>query len=173
MGPTREKQNVEQWVGAGRDRPGSRNSVAFFRSQGPYSLFNPLSTILRQQDTLQLSSTQADSIAVMNRRYTYRADSIWAPVAQYLGTLGNEYDAGEAYGRYIRARRAQVDMLSRIAQAVNALLTPEQRRKLPTSVVNYLDHRYLRSIRNGNSTFVGGGAGGFGGGDFFEFSRAR
>ena len=163
LGPTREKQNVEQWVGAGRDRPGSKNSVQFYRQQGPNSIFNPLSSILRQQDTLQLTSTQADSIAVMNRRYTYRSDSIWAPVAQYLGTLGNDYDTGEAYDRYSRARRAQVDMLMRMAPAVNALLTPEQRRKLPNSVVNYLDPRYLRSVRNGNNTFVGGGgsSGGF------------
>ena len=170
LGPTREKQNVEQWIGAGRDRPGSKNAANFYRNQGPNSILNPLSAILRQQDSLQLTSLQADSIAVLNRRYTYRTDSIWVPVAQYLGALGNDYDTDEAYERYREARRAQVDMLIRMAPVVNALLTPAQRRKLPGGVVNYLDHRYLRSIRNGNNTFVGGGGGGggnFGGGDFF------
>ena len=163
LGPTREKQNVEQWVGAGRDRPGSKLPASFFRSNGPSSIMNPLTAILRQQDSLQLTTAQADSVAVMNRRYTYRSDSIWAPVGQQLGALPNEYDADEAYASYVRARRAQVDMLIRLAPEVNALLTPAQKRKLPAQVLNMLDHRYLRSIRSGVNTFVGGGGGGGGG----------
>jgi hypothetical protein len=165
LGPTRERQSVEQWVGAGRTRPGARMPAAFFRNSGPNSVPNPLAVILRQQDTLQLTAGQADSIAVMNRRYTYRSDSLWAPVGQYLGSLGNAFNLDEAYDRYMRARRAQVDMLMRLAPAVNALLTPEQKRRLPPQVVNFLDHRYLLSIRNGTNTFVGGG-GGFSGGFF-------
>ena len=58
-------------------------------------------------------------------------------------------------------------MLMRIVPAVNALLTSEQRRKLPPIVVNALDPRYLLSIRNGTNTFVGGG--GSGEGQFFSF----
>ena len=160
LGPTRERQNVEQWIGAGRDRPGARRPAAFYRQNGPNSLMNPLAAILRQQDTLQLTSLQADSIAVMNRRYMYRSDSIWAPVSVYLGGLADRYDTDEAYDRWIRARRAQVEMLMRLAPAVNALLTPAQRRKLPGSVVNHLDPRYLRSVRNGSNTFVSSGGGG-------------
>ena len=52
-----------------------------------------------------LASIQADSIAAMNRRYQYRVDSVWAPVARYLGSLGATYDADEAYGRAMNARR--------------------------------------------------------------------
>jgi hypothetical protein len=163
LGPTRERQNVEQNVGAGRNRPGSRLEANFWRNSGPNSIPNPLSQILRQQDTLRLTAQQADSIAVLNRRYTYRADSIWAPVSRYLGGLGQKYDIDEAYDRYIRARRAQVDMLMRIGPHVTAILTPAQRRKLPANVVNYLDPRFLVSVRNGTNTFVGGGGGpGFG-----------
>jgi hypothetical protein len=133
-----------------------------------------MANILRQQDTLKLTSMQADSIAVMNRRYQYRADSIWAVVSKYFGTLGAKYDPDGVYDRFLEARRAQIDMLMRIGPAVNALLTPEQRRKLPQGIVNSLDPRFLLSIRNGTNTFVGGGNnfGGpvffnFGGGDFF------
>lgn len=171
LGPTRERQQVEQNVGAGRNRPGTRLQAQYWRNQGPNSIQNPLSAILRQQDTLKLTSQQADSIAVLNRRYTYRADSIWAPVGRYLGSLPNSYDIDEAYDRYIRARRAQVDMLMRIGPIVNSLLTPEQRRKLPAGVIAMMDPRYLLSIRNGNQTFVGGGGGGMNFGPFFEFGR--
>jgi hypothetical protein len=178
LGPTRERQNVEQWLGAGRTRPGSRLPESFFRNVGSNNLPNPITSILRQQDSLRLTSTQADSLAVLNRRYTYRSDSLWAPVAKYFGSFGQTYDAGEAYDRYMRARRAQIDMLMRIAPHVRSLLTPDQRRKLPGSVVNILDPRYLTSIRSGTGLYVGGGGGGggfgpsgFGGGDFIEIRR--
>ena len=48
-------------------------------------------------------------------------------------------------------------MLMRFAPAVHALLTAEQRRKLPPNIANVLDPRYLHSIRNGTGTYVGGG----------------
>ncbi|HEX7939945.1 MAG TPA: TonB-dependent receptor, partial [Gemmatimonadaceae bacterium] len=119
LGATRERQNVEQWVGAGRDRPGSRLAESFYRQSGPGSVLNPLSTILRSQDTLKLTAKQADSIAVLNRHYTYRADSIWAPVGKKLGTLGTTYDINDAYAAYIKARRAQIDLLIKIVNDVN------------------------------------------------------
>jgi len=68
-----------------------------------------MAQILRQQDSLQLTSRQADSIASLNRWYTVRVDSIWAPVAKYLGDLPDKYDQDAAYDHYLRARRASVD----------------------------------------------------------------
>jgi len=119
-------------------------------------LANPFSTILRQQDSLKLTAKQADSIAAVNRWYSIRLDSIWAPVAKYLGTLPDRYDEGSAYDRYIHARRATVDLLAKIGPDVKGLLTAEQRRKLPPFVASYLEPRYLASIRSGTATFVGG-----------------
>jgi hypothetical protein len=172
LGATREKQNVEQWVGAGRDRPGTKLPESFYRNQGQNSVLNPLSVILRSQDTLKLTAKQADSIAVLNRRYQYRVDSLWAPVGKNLGKLGNTYDINDAYNAYIVARRAQVDILIKVVDDVNGLLEPAQKRKLPPQVVTFLDTRYLMSVRNGTNTFVGGAPqfGGpaifFGGGEF-------
>jgi hypothetical protein len=102
----------------------------------------------------------------MNRRYTYRTDSIWVPVARYLAKLPTRFDDGEAYDRYLYARRAQMDMLIRLVPTIRALLTDEQRRKLPAQIVNVLDPRYLVSIRNGTGLYVGGGGGSFGPGNF-------
>jgi hypothetical protein len=155
LGPTRERQNLSQQLSRGRTQPGSRYPESLFRSAGTNGVLNPMATILRQQDTLQLSAVQADSIAAMNRRYMYRADSLWVPVARHLATLPDQFEEGAAYHLYLQARRAQIDMLMPIAKAVRELLAPEQRRKLPASVVNMLDHRYLALIRNGTGMYVG------------------
>ena len=125
-----------------------------------------MATILRQQ-TPEPHSVQGDSIASMNRRYNYRTDSLWTPVARYFAALPTEYSEGEAFDRYIRARHAQVDMLSALAPVVRGLLSAEQLRKLPASVLNSLDSRWLVSIRNGTGMY-GSGTGG-GGRQSFDF----
>ena len=173
LGPTRERQMLTQQLDRGRRTQGTRPPEMMIRAMlGSGGMPNPMATILRQQDTLRLSGMQADSIASINRRYTIRLDSIWAPVSHYLATLPDDYDHDEAFGRYLRARRATVDMLARLAPTVKQLLTPEQRRRLPAFVASYLEPRYLASIRNGTGSFTGGGgmpggmmpAGGGGGG---------
>ena len=130
----RERQASASSSASAARLPGTRYPEALFRSIGANSITNPMSVILRQQDSLRLTSVQADSIASMNRRYTYRSDSLWAPVARYLAALPTEYHEDEAADRYFQARRAQVDMLIKIVPVLRELLTPEQRRKLPQLV---------------------------------------
>jgi len=158
VGPTRERQMLTQQLNRGRTLPGQKLPEPMMRvmyGQGG-GIQNPLATILRQQDSLKLTAKQADSIAALNRWYTIRNDSIWAPVAKYLGSLPDRYDEGAAYDHYITARHATVDLLTKIGPEVKELLTPEQRRKLPPFVASYLEPRYLASIRSGTATFVGG-----------------
>jgi hypothetical protein len=161
LGPVRERQQLGIQLGNGRTQPGTRASAQNLRSLGTQGLPNPMVNILRQQDSLQLTARQADSIAAMNRRYTYRTDSIWAPVSKFLSELPERYDESLVYDRYLQARHAQIDMLIRIVPALRALLTDQQRRKLPPQMANVLDPRYLISVRNGTGTYIGGG--GFGG----------
>jgi hypothetical protein len=164
VGPTRERQSLTQQLDRGRRTKGDRmpeNMLKAMYASG--GVANPLATILRQQDTLELTALQADSIATMNRTYTIRLDSIWSPVAKYLGDLPEKYDQDEAYAAYRTARRASVDLLIALAPAVKGLLTDEQRRKLPAFIASLLDPRYLASIRNGTAG-MGGGAVPMGGG---------
>ena len=160
LGSTREQQTLAMQLGFGRTLPGSRYPEALYRSAGANSVTNPMAVILRQQDSLKLTSEQADSIASMNRRYNYRSDSLWAPVARFLAALPARFDQGEAYSRYLAARRKQVGMLMDVVPSITDLLTPEQRRKLPALVVNILNPRYLASVRDGTSLYAGGGGGG-------------
>jgi hypothetical protein len=182
LGPTRERQNLTQMLERGRAKghEGSKIPEGMLRMMYAQNggIMNPIEQILRQADTLKLTAPQADSVATVNRWYKIRLDSIWSPVAKVLGNLPNEYDQGEAYGQYIQARRASVDLLAKLAPSLKGLLTAEQRRKLPPFIASYLDPRYLASIRSGTAgagmgggpMFMGGGmpvmmGGGGGGGD--------
>ncbi|HTR79554.1 MAG TPA: hypothetical protein VMH39_15655, partial [Gemmatimonadaceae bacterium] len=158
LGPTREQQYMLQYLGYGRTTPGNKYPDVLFRSLGSSSILNPMVTILRQEDSLRLTSLQADSIASMNRDYNYRVDSLWTPVTRYLAALPNTFDKAEAYDRFLTARHAQIDLMARIGPLLDQLLTDEQRRKLPAAVTNVLDPRYLDSIRNGTGTYVGPGS---------------
>ncbi|MEP6763510.1 MAG: carboxypeptidase-like regulatory domain-containing protein [Gemmatimonadaceae bacterium] len=160
LGPTRERQNFEQQLGYAKRETDRRNTEANFRSIGSSGVPNPMSSILRQQDSLHLTAVQADSIASMNRRYNYRADSLWTPAARRFASLPEGYRDNVEYGRYLEARHAQINFMLDIVIALRKLLTHAQIRKLPSSVTTYLDPRYLQSIRNGNGLFVGGGNGG-------------
>jgi hypothetical protein len=156
LGPTREAQSLEQNLSAGRSQPGSKFPEQFLRLTTAGAVSNPMSTILRSQDSLRLTTEQADSIASMNRRYTYRTDSLWTPVVRKLAALPKDYDEGAAFQEYLQARHKQVDMLNDVADAIRDLLTPQQRRKLPPQTLSMLDPRYLALIRSGNGMYVNG-----------------
>ena len=175
IGPTRERQLLTQSLDRGRRTKGTKAGEAMIKAQfGNGGVPNPLATILRDQDTLKLSSDQADSLATMNRRYTVRLDSIWAPISKRFADLPERYAHDDIYAQYVKAREASIDILRTYAPAVKGLLTDVQRRKLPPFVASALDDRYLKSIRSatsgggGGMMIPGGGAmimgGGMGGG---------
>jgi Carboxypeptidase regulatory-like domain len=160
VGPTRERQLLLQSLDRGRTHEGIRLTEPILRAlYGSGGLVNPLSTILRQSDTLQLTPQQADSIATMNRWYIVRLDSIWTPITKYMADLPDSYDEGEAYHRYVRGREASVDLLLKLSPAIKRLLTDAQRRKLPDIVASYIDPRYLSAIRSGTGGLANSGFG--------------
>jgi hypothetical protein len=163
VGPTRERQMLTQQLDRGRRTQGTKMPEMMLRAIfGNGGIPNPLATILRDQDTLHLSSAQADSVATINRQYIIKLDGIWSPIVREFSALPDSYDHDEVYHRYIVARRQTVDLLRDIAPRVKALLTDEQFRRLPTFVASYLDTRYLASIRSGTAG-LGTGGGMFGG----------
>ena len=167
IGPTRERQQLLQQLDRGRTRDGDKIPENFIRLfYGGGGIQNPMATILRQQDSLKLTAAQADSIASMNRAYTVKNDAIWTPIAHYFSGLSDNYDRDLVYDKYIRGRKATVDLLMGIVPAVKHLLTPAQQRMLPANVQSYLEPSYLATIRSGTATFTSGffGADGFVGG---------
>jgi hypothetical protein len=152
VGPTRERQDLTQTLDRGRTTQGTKMSANLLRTlYSSGGVMNPMAQILRQSDTLALSQQQADSVAILNRWYTIKLDSIWSPVIKQLAALPDRYDQSEAYERYRTAREASVDALIKIAPLIKSLMSAEQIRRLPPFVTPYLDTRYLASVRSGTS----------------------
>lgn len=151
VGPSREQQQLLQQLDRGRTRPGNKPSLQQLRQTASVGLINPMQQILQQADTLKLTRKQADSLATLNRAYMLKSDSIWTPVARYLADLPDRYNHSDAYGRYRQARESAVDMLIAVVPGIRKLLTDEQIRILPTSVVTFLDKRTLQGMRSGSS----------------------
>jgi len=151
VGPTFERQMLTQMLDRGRTLNGQKMPEMALKAYGSVGVINPMAQILRQADTLQLTAVQADSIAVLNRLYTIKLDSVWTPVAKYLSALPDHYDQGEAYDRYRVARQTSVDALIKAAPEVKSLLSDAQMRMLPTFITPFLDQRYLESIRSGTA----------------------
>ncbi|MGH7679198.1 MAG: carboxypeptidase regulatory-like domain-containing protein [Gemmatimonadaceae bacterium] len=159
VGPTRERQMLTQQLDRGRRTQGTKAPEMMVRAMfGNGGIPNPLAALLRDQDTLKLTSTQADSIATLNRQYLIKLDGIWSPIVKDFAGLPDTYDHDEIYHRYIIARRQTVDLLRQIAPGVRQTLTDDQFRRLPPFVASYLDTRYLASIRSGTAG-LGTGAG--------------
>src|SRR5262249_46070862 len=112
VGFTRERQLLTQSLDRGRARTGDRSTDQDIKGlSGALIPPNPMALVLRLGDSLQLTRKQADSVALFNRRYVTRLDSIWTPVAKWLADLPPNYDRGAAYGRYRAARESSVDVL--------------------------------------------------------------
>ena len=161
LAPPREQQQLLQQLDRGRSRPGNKPSLQQLRQTANVGLINPMQQILQQADTLKLTRRQADSLATLNRLYVLKQDSVWTPVARFLADLPDKFNHDDAYGRYRQARETTVDLLIQIAPGIKTLLTPEQLRILPTSLVTFIDKRNLQGIRSGTQgdNRFGGGMG--------------
>jgi hypothetical protein len=162
VGPTRERQMLTQQLDRGRRTQGQKAPEMLLRAMfGNGGIPNPMAAVLRDQDTLKLSSTQADSVATLNRQYLIKLDGIWSPIVKDFAALPDSYDHDEIYHRFIIARRQTVDLLKAVSPVIRSVLTDEQYRKLPPLVASYLDTRYLASIRSGTAGLNMGGGPGF------------
>jgi hypothetical protein len=161
VGPTRERQMLTQQLDRGRRTQGNKVPEQLLRAMfGNGGIPNPMAAILRDQDTLKLTSKQADSIATLNRGYVIALDQIWSPLVKDFALLPDRFEHDEVYHRYIVARKKTVDLLKATSPKIRKILTEEQYRRLPPFVAMHLDTRYLASIRAGTANL---GASGFAG----------
>ncbi|MDB4874208.1 MAG: hypothetical protein JWM41_654 [Gemmatimonadetes bacterium] len=161
VGPERERQDLFLRMRTGRGGKGNKMSETQIKQQYMRSYPNPFEQMLRQGDSLGLSNDVADSIAILNKVYGKKIDSIWTPVAKYLAALPDKFNLDEAYEQVRTAENKSLDQMGIFGPSAKKLLTDEQIRKLPAYIALFLDNQAIRQLRPGRA---GGGRGGFFGG---------
>jgi hypothetical protein len=162
VGPERERQQLNLTLRTGRRGDITQQKMNEQQLFGRYqnSIPNPFDQILRQMDTLQLTTEQADSLASLNRIFSRYRDEQWRPVTRYLAALPDNYDLGEAWDKVKTAQNAVLEKMVILGPAAKRLLTREQLNKLPPIITIFLDENSIRAYKPGNSN----GRGRFGGG---------
>lgn len=161
IGPERERQQLNLSLRQGRrgDLTQQKMNEQQLFQRYSNSIQNPFDQILRQMDTLQLTTEQADSLASLNRIYSRFRDETWRPVARYLAGLPDDYDLTEAWAKVKTAQEAVLEKMVVLGPAAKTVLTREQLNRLPVFITIYLDESTIRAIRPGNAN----GRGRFGG----------
>lgn len=146
LAPEPAKQNLQrelnQWNGGDRRRPSKEILKARYVSQ----FAQPFVQLLRQRDSLGLSPAQTDSLTELQRRFAAALDTLWAPVAEHVASVGDRYDIDDLYSRMKGAQRRSAELQRDHGQAVRALLTDEQIRKVPERIAIYFDVRQLTEM---------------------------
>jgi hypothetical protein len=161
VGPERERQQLNLSLRQGRrgDLAQQKMNEQQLFQRYSNSIQNPFDQILRQMDTLQLTTDQADSLASLNRIYSRFRDETWRPVARYLAGLPDDYDLAEAWAKVKAAQNAVLEKMVVLGPTAKKILTREQLNRLPVFISIYLDEATIRAIRPGNAN----GRGRFGG----------
>lgn len=162
VGPERERQQLNLTLRTGRRGDITQQKMNEQQLFGRYqnSIPNPFDQILRQMDTLQLTTDQADSLASLNRAFSRFRDETWRPIAKYLAALPDDYDLGEAWDKVRTAQNLVLEKMVILGPAAKKLLTKDQMNKLPPIITIFLDENSIRAYKPGNSN----GRGRFGGG---------
>lgn len=147
FGPTPERQQLANELSRGRTREGERLTATQLRTRYIRGVAGPLPALVAAADSLGLSAAQRDSLMKLAERHAAVMDSIYTPLAEYLGALDREYDLGEAADRVERARERATERLLATTREARAILTDAQFHQLPTFVQAQFDQQLVRRAR--------------------------
>jgi hypothetical protein len=148
LGQDFERQRVDQLLGPGRNRRGPRLTLPQMRNRLTNSVFNPLRGILDVKDSLSiLSQAQVDKMTQVQRRLVARQDSVWGPLATYLTSLPDAYDAHDVLVRIHDGQVAAFDAMLDAMTELSKVLTPEQIADFPPVLRSFFDLNVVRQNR--------------------------
>jgi hypothetical protein len=133
LGPSIPAQQLQKALSPGRHgRMGPRLTADEIKARYARNVPDPYAALLSESDSLLLSRAQIDSIAVLDSSYKLRVDRIWTELADYLASLGGDYNAEEAVRR-ANAATDDVWELSRtdVQVTLGKILSPIQLRIMP------------------------------------------
>ena len=107
----------------------------------------PYRNLLRQRDTLKFTPQQTDSATKLNNAFVAKLDAIWTPVVKYVAEQGNDAKVGMVWDRIRDAQRSSYNLQAEYGPAIKKLLTSEQVRRLPNSILTYMDRKLITDIQ--------------------------
>jgi hypothetical protein len=149
LGPEVALQNLRRTITGWRAGTTRKPTEQQLRQQYANPFLSPFQNIIRQRDSLRLTTEQGDSIRSLQAAYAARIDSIWVPLAKDLAQLPDNSDIEEVFRRIRGAQRESYDLQMFHGPAVKRVLTRDQLRRLPASLTRALDEKQiLEAARN-------------------------
>jgi hypothetical protein len=146
------EQQLDRALRPGRKTRGARLTVDQLKRGYARILPDPYRQLLAFTDSLLLSAQQVELLQAAQARYLAHMDTVWTGLSVSFANLPNDYDASAALGVQERtiddaAAFTRLD----VRRVFDAVLTPIQRRMLPSVPRNYYGDRLsLRSLRIGS-----------------------
>jgi hypothetical protein len=116
-------------------RPGPRIDAATLQKRYAGTVPYLYQLILSESDSLLLTRVQIDTLVGAQVAYRRSADSAWAALATELASLGGHYDASKALARAELVTDSVWALTQRQAPIIRSILSPLQRRLLPSYVI--------------------------------------
>jgi hypothetical protein len=146
-----QRAQLDSMLRIGRADTGTRLSAARWRAELDRRIDNPMELLLANADSLRLTETQVDNIAVINALFLQRSNAIWAPIAEYLAALPDRYDTRAAWTRVAAGAIDEVSALIAYDPAATAVLTNEQLGRLPSVMLSALSTPTASDTRAGGT----------------------
>lgn len=132
LAPPLVQQQLNKWLAPGRRSRGTRMSAAEIAKRYARNTPDPYGAIMQQADSLLLTPAQIKQLQAAEVAYRARTDSVWATLADTLGSVGDSYDVAELTKR----QNAVADTVWGIARAdvkaiIPTILTPIQIKLMP------------------------------------------
>lgn len=136
LSPPAQRQQLDRWLKPGRNgRPGPRLSAADLERRYANNTPDPYQQTLRLADSLFLTRVQVESLTVMRTRFLEARRTVFADLAAHLATLGDQWDADDAFARQEAAVNAGWALAwTAVQRDIRAVLTPGQRGLLPVAL---------------------------------------
>jgi Carboxypeptidase regulatory-like domain len=96
---------------------------------------NPVTAIMRYKDSLNLTAGQTATLDSIDTRFRQGADSTLGPLIDWVARHGKHIDDNGLSKRLNKARPVLNKLTADLTKEAVAVLTPDQRKKLPLSVL--------------------------------------
>lgn len=128
-------QMLERTLNRGRGgRSGPRLNADSLKARYARNVPSVYDLILNESDSLLLSREQSEALQRAEAAYRVRIDSVWTPLAEYLASLDDAYDADAALKKSEQATDDAWEIARQQGPIIKSVLSPIQLRLVPSLV---------------------------------------